>query len=442
MNPDDDTFLSAYLDGQLDPEEQHLVESALVSRPELAERLRRLTSLRDLVASLNRDFPIDVTAGVMGRVCARQGIRSRMLPRLVWLRTVYSGPRAAVAAGIAAGLLLSVTLVAPLLMHRSNSGHFRPLVKQGLTHEAPRRGLAADLASQRVASDLNAADPGATSEAAADGDRESGSGLAGRRELAGAAQGTRISAQAHTLEHYRQLLDNPNQRRLFRISDGGDGKALQQVQSVVENTTRFGFYKITISQGIVIDPRHPEEATVYVALVSAKGLDTLRDRLVRALPDRVDESLVALEVVTQLADIGQVHGFRSAPFGDVVIPRDGLALQNPPDPEHDVAVVGADGDANPSEQPTIEQERSAPIGEEIAKRLSSQGSTGREPIVAQEPRSAPAANARALHGAPTENPAHAPDLRTSSGPAVASRRRERPEDTFVVLVWVARSHHG
>ena len=37
MNRDDDTFLGAYLDGQLDPEERHLVESALVSDPELAE---------------------------------------------------------------------------------------------------------------------------------------------------------------------------------------------------------------------------------------------------------------------------------------------------------------------------------------------------------------------------------------------------------------------
>ena len=56
---------------------------------------------------------------------------------------------------------------------------------------------------------------------------------------------------------------------------------------MVESTTRFGFFKITIAQGIVIDPRHPEEATVYAALVTAKGFDTLRDRLARALPDRI-----------------------------------------------------------------------------------------------------------------------------------------------------------
>jgi len=443
MNRDDDTFLSAYLDGQLDSEQRHLVESALVSKPELAEKLRSLSSLRDLVASLNRDFSIDVTARVMGRVRTRRGVRSRVLPRLVWLRAVYSSPRAALAAGIAAGLLLLVTLAVPLLLYRSHSGPFRALAKQGSSPHSPRRDLAAGSASRRAAGDVNAADPGATIEAARDGARESGSGVVGRGEVALASQGIRVSDQAHTLEHYRQLLDNPNQRRLFRITDVGDGKALQQVASVVESTTRFGYYKITISQGIVIDPRHPEEATVYAALVSAKGLDTLRDRLARALPDRVDESLVDPAVVTQLADIGRVDAFRSAPFGDVLIPREGLALRTPGDVGRQ-ETPGSDEDIpTPAEQPTIEQERSAPIGEEIAKRLTSRAGTGGAPVDALKSGGARAAKAQAEHSAPTEIAARAGNvLQTRSGSGALSRRRETPEGTYVVLVWVARSHHG
>ncbi len=445
MNRDDDTFLSAYLDGQLDSEERHLVESALVSKPELAEKLRTLTSLRDLVASLNRDFSIDVAARVMGRVRMRRGARSRVLPRPVWLRMVYSSPRAALAAGIAAGLLLAVTLAAPLLINGSHTGAFRTLAKPGSTPDSQRDELAAGSASRREAGKLNAAGPGTAIEAARDGSRESTSGVIDRGEHAAASQRVRVSdkARAHTLEHYRQLLDNPNQRRLFRITDGGDGKALQQVASVLESTTRFGFYKITIAQGIVIDPRHPEEATVYAALVNAKSFDTLRDRLAQALPDAVNESPVDPAVVTQLADIGQVRAFRSAPFGDVLIPREGLALQNPPNAGRDEEPGGDEVNPPPSKQPTIEQERSAPIGEEIARRLTSGAGAARAPADALESGSARAAKARIdKHGAPTAIAARAPGVQTPSGPAAPSGQRETPEETFVVLVWVARSHHG
>ena len=60
------------------------------------------------------------------------------------------------------------------------------------------------------------------------------------------------------LVHVREYLDNPQLRRIFLVSDLEDGSAEQRVASVVEQTTRFNFYKITISQGIVIDPRHPD----------------------------------------------------------------------------------------------------------------------------------------------------------------------------------------
>jgi len=447
MNCDDDTFLSAYLDGQLDSEERHLVESALVSKPELAEKLRTLASLRDLVASLNRDFSIDVTARVMGRVRMNRGARSRLLLRPVWLRMVYSSPRAALAAGIAAGLLVTVTLAVPLLTIRSHFGPFRNLANRGSNLDSQRGERAARSVSHGGTGARNAAQSETTIAASRDGSDESGSGVFGRGEHAGASQSLRVSdrSKSHTLEHYRQLLDNPNQRRLFRITDGGDGKALQQVASVLESTTRFGFYKITISQGIVIDPRHPEEATVYAALVSAKSFDTLRERLTQALPDGVDESPVDPAVVTQLADIGQVRAFRSAPFGDVLIPREGLALQNPPNAAREGEPGGDLDNLAPPEQPTIEQERSAPIGEEIVRRVTGGAGADRAPADALESGGARVVKAGAdQHGAPTAIAARGANGQTPGGPAAAaaSRRRETSEDTVVVLVWVARSHRG
>ena len=77
MISDDDSFLSAYMDGQLDPDQHQWVESALVSNPQLAEQLRGLTVLRDLVAGLARDASVDVTPQVMEQIRARRALYGR-----------------------------------------------------------------------------------------------------------------------------------------------------------------------------------------------------------------------------------------------------------------------------------------------------------------------------------------------------------------------------
>ena len=77
MNLDDESLLSAYMDGQLDPDQLQAVESALLSNPQLSEQLRTLTNLRDLVGGLSRDASVDVSFAVLER------IRS---PRRLWVR--------------------------------------------------------------------------------------------------------------------------------------------------------------------------------------------------------------------------------------------------------------------------------------------------------------------------------------------------------------------
>ena len=74
MTLDDDSILSAYLDGQLGPEQQQAVESALFADPRLAEELRGLAALRDLLAGLPREAPADVTSRVMRRVRRRASL--------------------------------------------------------------------------------------------------------------------------------------------------------------------------------------------------------------------------------------------------------------------------------------------------------------------------------------------------------------------------------
>jgi hypothetical protein len=440
MNRDDDSFLSSYLDGELDPHERSLVESALVSEPELAEKLRSLTALRDLLSGLNRDCPVDVANRVMGRIHVKRVIAARGLRRSTWQGMVKISSRTAMIAGIAATLLLAISVTGLLLIRWTRPGQHGPLAERG---SAPQGRLGAvpgynlhEVPSGQP-SPARGAIAAASDRAASSGSRDVGGKAPGR-----VSHGPKVLAKSGTLEHYRQLLDTPHERRLFRISDAGDGKALKQVANVVESATQFGFYKVTIAQGIVIDPRHPGEATVFAALVGARGLDAMRDRLARAVPDGAEEWQIDPAVLAQLADIGQVRAFRSAPFGDVLIPREILAFQRKPgETEEELTVPDEGGDAASPGQPTIEQERSAPIGELVAQGLTARAGAAPESAEAPEP-PAGGATARPGRGAPAESLPR--DSVVGAPPAVgpASRRRGAPERTFVVLVWVERSRRG
>ncbi len=450
MNRDDESFLSAYLDGELDPEERALVESAVLSDAELAEKLRGIGSVREMVSSVNRDLPVNVASRVMDRIHLKRILSAQERPRHMWLRAARQSPRAALIAGVAATLLLSVTLALPLLMSRSGPEPFRRVANGGVGPLPLRPGAADAPGAQRGRGELLAPDADQPLDATAERTAASSSlDGATRRAVAGTTPGVTRTVRSGALEHYRQLLDNAHERRLFRISDTGDGKASQQAASVVEGATQFGFYKITIAQGIVIDPRHPEEATVYVALVSAKGLDALRNRLAEAAPDRVEESEVDPGVVTQLADMGQVHGFKSAPFGDVLIPHGGLALKEKPGEAGPEEMAPEDeNDLAPPDrpkverEPTIEQERSAPIGELFAKQVASRGGSSHESIADRVSKSAAPARGHAGPGAPAGAPASNPGVQTPPAAAPGPRRRKAIGDTFVVLVWVERSGRG
>src|SRR5947209_14843149 len=104
MTLDDESILSAYLDGELGPEQQQAVESAAIADPRLAEELRGLAALRDLVAGLPRRAPADMTARVMRRVRHRARLATAS-------RGLSWGPVHAVGlAAIAAGVLMMLAI--------------------------------------------------------------------------------------------------------------------------------------------------------------------------------------------------------------------------------------------------------------------------------------------------------------------------------------------
>ncbi len=109
----------------------------------------------------------------------------------------------------------------------------------------------------------------------------------------------------------------------------------------------------------MIDPRHPEEATVFAVLVKPTELDNFVDKLHSALPGSVEETPVDPRIVTQLADIGQVQACPASP--DLTVPREALALRTN---------VPGGRDPAAGEIPTVEPDRSGPgaIGSESQDR--------------------------------------------------------------------------
>jgi len=421
MTSDDESFLSAYMDGQLDADEQHWVESALVSNPRLAEKLRSLISLRGLVAGLSRDAPVDVAPSVMARIKSVSRPRTGFLPALErWRfrsRRLFS-PNGILAA--AAGLMTVATLF---------------LFQRALVHRAdPRTALP-------PATGLADAPPPAPGTVVTSNDRDRASlshtdifrsGSTGTDKTV-AGPGARHLAElsdlaaSRDLETVRQYLDHPNLRRLFFIKNPRGSQVAQTVASIVEHTTRHGFFKITISQGIVIDPRHPDQATVFALVVTPKDVDRLEDQL-KALPGLFEEQPVEPGIATQLADARQVQSLAPAPPPVAEVLHDDLALQTEVAAGADVAgQPAAQSNKAPQnrhpgepEPPTDEQEQSAPLNSRPEPTKPKAGNGSQESDLA----SSRAGNAKA------------------SQTAKSSFASPVPDDEIVVLVWVYESGPG
>jgi negative regulator of sigma E activity len=360
MTSEDESILSAYMDGQLDAEEQQWVESALVSNPQLAEKLRSLTGIRDLVAGLSRDAPVDVAPQVMARIKGASRPRSIAAGIPTWKsrsRRLFS-PNGHLAAAAALLGFAALFLVQSILSHRGDPGALQSTAKTLASAEpAPPTSSVSDTVATS-----NDRDRASLSDTAPLRSDATGNDVAGAGTHPVELTESTGSVTSRDLEEVRQYLDNPNLRRFFYVKNPRGGDSALKVASIVEQTTHHGFFKITISQGIVIDPAHPDRATVFALVVNSKDVGNLEKQLTASLPGLVAEQPVEPAIVTQLADAGQVESFTAAPVGGVSISRNDLALL-----AHDPG--GADGAGQPPRQhaksaqtrPTLEQEQSAPL---------------------------------------------------------------------------------
>ena len=102
MNLEDESFLSAYLDGELDTPRRLMVETDLLAQPELAQRLQEMAAVRSLLGQLSRPTALhDVAARLEPELNALPLTRLRRLshrPEVRRLRWVAAWTTAAAAA--------------------------------------------------------------------------------------------------------------------------------------------------------------------------------------------------------------------------------------------------------------------------------------------------------------------------------------------------------
>jgi hypothetical protein len=326
MNNDDESFLSAYIDGELNADQQQRLESALVQNPQLAEKLRGLTLVRDLVAGLPHDRSVDITARVMNQIHSRERGFLRALEG--WRRGSRRILPLAGLAASAASLMVAASLAIVVQTSRFDRGG-EPAAA------LPHGGVVAQSNPSRSAAlSVVQVKPDAPASPASAANFEvafiAGNGLAAASNVAPVAseRGDLIEpGPGGDAEHARQLLDDPSLKRLFSVRNGPRNDSEQVVATIIEHTTRAEFFKMKVASGIAIGAQHPEEATVIAFIVNSNQLERFSDQLKDALPGLVEQRTLDPAVATQLADIDIVQSFPPASLAEVEIPRDGLALR-------------------------------------------------------------------------------------------------------------------
>ncbi len=400
MNLDQETFLTAYLDDELPSDARERVASALATDPRLAEELRALGAVRALVAGLPRSTPtIDISAAVLLEIGKQPTgwVRSGILARLPVASPAWRiVGLAASAAGVVALLTLGFGRPAPRLVRPSIVHHLPKSPPPNEPNTPPRVVVAAPTLP--------------------DGD------------LRPSPEERRHHEEARKVH---RMLDDPSLQKVFVVADVLSGDADRRVGAILESSPRkhAEFGRITIAQGIVVDPEHPGQATVYAVVMDDRELGELRVKLADAFPANVQEGTTRPDVVTRLAEIGQVALLPGKPVSDLLEDRVNerqrarRERETPPVMKSDVGLLAAGNDSDPLRDPnritvvtTDEANDDAPPSPE---RMAS----GPHPIVMRE-----RAEAAKRSQSPPASPVPTSTPRESAKPA-------RPRSQ-VVLVWV------
>ncbi len=321
MTLDDESALSAYLDGELSPEETRVVDRASASDPAIAARLVALATTSEAVAGLSRcAAPCGLASTVLARISADPPRRRAPF----WLAT---------AASVAFAFLLA-----------AKSG-LLPTSRPGVDPElhlvvvdrpkAPARDV--------VAIDEPLLDPIEIGEPPIAVDP-----LGPVADPADSARRTVVD-----------LLDRPGLRRVLVPLKAADATAADRVGDILRNTARKDpvYGRISVPGGLAIDPTFPDEAEVFTAMMDGPEYEQFLDRLNQVFGEVVLDTRFDPAIAMQLADFGRVSvGSGHTAAGLVEPPVDpALAEKAGLDPHPPIIV---DEPADPNSPDPIERVRS------------------------------------------------------------------------------------
>ena len=309
MNLDDETYLSAYPDDELDPAERPAVEWAVESSPPLADQLRSIALARDAVAGLDRpSIPRDLGPALGARIAAdRRRARLGALARPAGVALAFSTFSA-----MAASLIFAL-----ILLHQAapTIPRTRPDVVQNIGNDPAHRthpiqpSDPAPKPTEIVSTEPVYAGPSPESRPR-------------RRDVLSLGRDPALPDGARE-QGYRRLisrmLERPRVRRIVIVTDIQDAPDLVQelIRDDARQTPEFG--RISICQDIVVDADRAEPAEVFAVPMDGRVRRSFVDRLRRQFPGLVEEGESKPELVTQLSEVGRVAVFRgteAAPLGE------------------------------------------------------------------------------------------------------------------------------
>jgi hypothetical protein len=309
MTIEQDFLLSAFLDGQVDPEEKRRAEAIVASDPAAAETLHSLAVVRDLVASLSRPPAPDVSAEVLRQIAANAG-----RPRRWKTWAPYVG-RSLGASGLAASVALLVFMGSQVRSRRLSQEFDIPRTPPPIASAIP--------ASTPPPAPITATATSARTEIADVGPPKPVTSTASTVDPSVAIAAPR-PVQFDKPRGFRELWTASGPRRDFVVTPGEGESTTEAVATLLGQSTHRDFYKIVVpakSGGTPVDG----PAVAFAATLDPNEFTTLRRRLESQFGNRVEASDADPEIAGLLADVGHVTAASAAPAADVVIPQNELA---------------------------------------------------------------------------------------------------------------------
>jgi len=412
---DDETLLSAYIDGELNATERHRVEMALLADPTLAERLRQLIAVRELVDSLPVPvLRIDVSQSVMAELNFRRRSRPilRRTIRLPRLRTLVD-------LAVAAAVVLSLT--ASLVM-----------VLRNLPPRRDRQALLATIPTPRKSHQLDQVRPQpettviVATTAGPDIEARTTTSEPPPRPIVPVDPVDGAEERDHEL--VREMLDSANVSHLFVVDVIGE-QTSDRVGTLIRQMPRLdaAIGRISIRKGLVFDPRHPSEATVFAFFADEKELTAFRDRLQQQFPDAHEEPDADPVLLTQLADIPQASMLSGTLTADLLPhPREGAARVN---------ALRSHPKAHSQPRSVVSDEFENMHVVEVAE--SSSPTSGEDGPTPEQMRSGPHPSTLASKGSHSEDAqGNERPLNSIAGNDAPSPKSPARRQTTLVLVWV------